>query len=168
MEKLIIFDIKSLVGIRGYIILCTLIFLTCSSNAFSQKLTFTFDASGNQTKRVWVCINCPTFNISNSESSNSGEKIRPEIIEIGRGYSLHLNRKEKVVKIHSADISKSAFPILSLVNFGDKSKVAIDSFKKEDHVEFSTDKLIPGTYLLRISVGDDKWMELIIEKVKEA
>ncbi|MNM82716.1 hypothetical protein D3C81_947510 [compost metagenome] len=54
------------------------------------------------------------------------------------------------------------------MNFGNKNKVAIESFKKEDYVEFSTDQLMAGTYLLRISVGDDKWVELIIEKVKEA
>lgn len=144
------------------------ILMTFSTHAFSQKLTFTFDASGNQTKRLWICINCPSLSVLNSDSVASGDRLKPDIIEIGNGYSLYLNRKEKVIKIHSADLNKNAFPIFSLVNFGNKNKVAIESFKKEDYVEFSTDQLMAGTYLLRISVGDDKWVELIIEKVKEA
>ncbi|MFC3199507.1 hypothetical protein ACFOET_17955 [Parapedobacter deserti] len=28
--------------------------------AQTQKLTFAFDAAGNQTTRTWVCVNCPT------------------------------------------------------------------------------------------------------------
>lgn len=154
----------------GRIIKFTFIFYfiiyALESNA--QKITFTFDASGNQIKRVWVCINCPTLKVSNSESITSGGKLQPEIIEIGSGYILQLNRKEKIIQIHSKDLSKGIIPVLSLVNFEDKRKVTIDSFKKEDCVEFSTHNLIPGTYLLHISVGDDKWMELIIEKIKEA
>ncbi len=154
----------------GRIIKFTFIFYSIiyalESNA--QKITFTFDASGNQIKRVWICINCPTLSVLNSDSIASGDRLKPEIIGIGNGYSLHLNRKEKIIQIHSKDLSKSIIPVLSLVNFEDKRKVTIDSFKKEDCVEFSTHNLIPGTYLLHISVGDDKWMELIIEKIKEA
>ena len=154
----------------GRIIKFTFIFYSIiyvlESNA--QKLTFTFDASGNQIKRVWVCINCPTLNVSNSESIASGDELKSDIIEIGSGYNLHLNRKEKIIQIHSEDLSHGIIPVLSLVNFEDKRKVSINSFKKEDYVEFSTDKLIPGTYLLRISFGGNKWMELIIEKIKEA
>ncbi|QIH36757.1 hypothetical protein [Sphingobacterium sp. DR205] len=169
MKKKTIFNKRSQLGVNSMILL-SLVFLTTtfSLNAFSQKLTFTFDASGNQIKRVWVCINCPTLNVSNSESIASGDKLQADIIEIGSGYSLHLNRKKKIIQIHSEDLSHSIIPVLSLENFSDKRKVTINSFKKEDYVEFSTDKLSPGTYLLRISVGKDKWMELIIEKVKEA
>ncbi|WP_257670026.1 hypothetical protein [Parapedobacter tibetensis] len=28
--------------------------------AQTPKLTFAFDAAGNQTTRTWVCVNCPT------------------------------------------------------------------------------------------------------------
>ncbi|WP_433901867.1 hypothetical protein [Sphingobacterium puteale] len=167
MGKLIIFDIKSLVGIRGYIILCTLIFLTCSSNAFSQKLTFTFDASGNQTKRVWLCINCPTLNISAPENTVAVEE-KEIAMEIGDGSRLLINKTERTIKIQSDCLSRAITPFISLVNFEDKRKVTINSFKKEDYVEFSTDKLMAGIYLLRISVNGEKWTEVIIEKVKEA
>ncbi|MEZ0451304.1 hypothetical protein ACR78Z_03960 [Sphingobacterium thalpophilum] len=164
MGKLIIFNIKSHLGKRSCIILCALILLIISSTAFSQKLTVTFDASGNQTKRVWVCINCPTLNSDNITSVGNSQS---DMIKISKDYTLHINRDGKTVQIHSENEDKTIIPIISLVNFEDRRKVAIDSFKKKGIIGFATDKLVPRIYLLRICIGDNHWTEIIIEKVRE-
>jgi len=42
----------------GYLLQIALIFCSIST-AYAQKLTFSYDAAGNQTERKWVCVNCP-------------------------------------------------------------------------------------------------------------
>lgn len=41
-------------------ILFTLLLAVFANSLFAQKITFSYDASGNQTERKWVCINCKT------------------------------------------------------------------------------------------------------------
>jgi len=43
-----------------YHVLAGVLFVLLSGTASAQKLTFSYDLSGNQTERRWLCANCST------------------------------------------------------------------------------------------------------------
>ncbi|MGN5955544.1 hypothetical protein ACP6L2_13110 [Sphingobacterium lactis] len=168
MKRKTIFNNRSQIGVNSMILLSlVLLATTFSQKAFSQKLTFTFDASGNQIKRLWVCINCPTVNISGSEGDTSVGETNLEVIYIEDSYRLHIDKQKRTVQVHPKTENRFHIPKVSLFDVGNKRTIALDQLKRDDYVEFSTENLIPGIYHLRISKDDKTWTEVIIKKVKE-
>lgn len=148
---------------RNLYILIMLLTITMVNKSSAQKLTFGYDAAGNQIVRQWVCVNCPP-GVAALPSIKEGapmlEKEKDMIKESQsakfRILSASPNPVEEALKV-SWENSDSTFVKKIEVFSMNGTKVLEQSFSlRENEYYFSFRDLPPGLYLMLAIYNDQK------------
>lgn len=153
---------------KVYLSLLMVVLCYLPNKAFSQKLNFSYDASGNQSERRWVCINCrPAQGLSAVTKMSTG--LPPG--ETGEG-----EITEKVLKVFPNPVSESVnvswvLPKKAYVKTMDVfamggNRVFSGKYKPEENsTQITLNKLPPGTYLLVIKYSDNNSESIKLIKI---
>lgn len=143
--------------------LLTLGLLLLSARSYSQQLTFSYDAAGNQTERKWVCINCPVPR-GTAVTSASGMLTKVEM-------KLADTAKRTIVK---RTITASPNPFLENLNVNwetesgisvkNISVFTVNGIKVEEanpapnqhHITIPFQHLATGMYILYVTFSDQR------------
>lgn len=153
---------------RFYFILMTWLASCFAGPLYAQKLTFSYDASGNQIERRWVCVNCLTDdNRALAQKIASQNKIEQKIEDFNAG---------RIIKVYPNPVSE----ILS-VNWQTPEKIFLKSIevfamagnrvfratyppgRLEAEIPFN--RLPPGTYILIGFYSDSKTQSIKVIKI---
>ncbi|QDW26829.1 T9SS type A sorting domain-containing protein [Pedobacter sp. KBS0701] len=126
----------------------TLAFL---KNSIAQKLAFSYDASGNQTERRWVCINCPSARqmaTANKNLITPGSELGSEGLITERGIKAYPNPLKETLNVSWGAPDKIFLKSLDVYSVGG-NKVFRMSYKPDERqTVIPFQQLPPGTYLL--------------------
>lgn len=139
------------------------------SVASAQKLTFNYDASGNQIERRWVCINCPVAKSIAAASSKlssieSNSELETEIVT-SRSLKISPNPVEQTLRVvwkTPADLYINKIEIFSMSGV----RVYTANYRqdqREDQIFLS--KLPPGAYVLVGHYSDNKTETIKLIKI---
>ncbi len=138
--------------------------LLLSTGVFAQQLNFSYDEAGNQTKREWVCINCPLPRNAVASSSETSIPVKVEM-------KLADTAKRTVVK---RTIIASPNPLLENlnVNWETESGISVKSISvfaingmrthevkpspNQNGVTLPFQQLATGMYILYITFSDQR------------
>lgn len=133
--------------------------------AQSQKLTFAFDAAGNQTTRTWVCVNCPTAAEmpppdNDPDQSDSVLNVTSSILP----FNLTVDIVSETIVIEKQE-SK---PAVKQIVITDSDQITIRSIlltKNSGGSKVNFTELPPGRYLLQAHLEDETDYEIEITKI---
>ncbi|SDD65950.1 T9SS type A sorting domain-containing protein [Pedobacter soli] len=142
---------------KVYLLLLAIVFCYVPVQVRAQKLNFSYDASGNQSERRWVCINCrPAAGLLAEKKLSTG--ISPAQNE-GDGIT------EKTLKVYPNPVSESVnvswtlpnrayVKSMEVIGMGG-NRVFTGKYSPEDkNTQIVLNKIPPGTYLLVIKYSD--------------
>lgn len=135
---------------------------------FGQKLSFSYDVSGNQSERRWVCINCrPAQGLSTVNKMSTG---------LAPGQNGEEEISKKVLKVYPNPVSESVTVSWALPN--KTSVMTMDVFAmggnrvfsskyrpEENSTQIILNKVPPGTYLLVIRYSDNSSESIKLIKI---
>jgi len=134
----------------------TFVFL---KNSVAQKLAFSYDASGNQTERRWVCINCPSARQMAMEKkmvNGSDAVFKDEGLTTERGIKAYPNPLKETLNVFWGVPDKISLKNVTVYSVGG-NKVFSSNYSPEDRqTTISFQHLPPGTYLLLAQYSDAK------------
>lgn len=138
-----------------------------ASSIFAQKLIFSYDASGNQIERKWVCVNCITNKDKVAAKRNAEEKNTniKEDHDLGRVIKVHPNPVSEILNVSWQATEKVFLKSIDVFNIsGNRVYHAIYSIGKfEDQIGFN--RFPPGTYILIGNYSDSKTQSIKIIKI---
>ncbi|MBB5440873.1 hypothetical protein HDC92_004577 [Pedobacter sp. AK017] len=152
-----------------YLILVSLLIASFASPGFAQKLTFSYDASGNQIERRWVCVNCLTNN-----NQAAAQKIANDSnIDLKKGEDFNAGR---IIKVYPNPVSETLN-----VNWQTPEKIFLKSIEVfgmsgnrvfratyapgQLQAEIPFNRLPPGTYILIGYYSDSKTQSIKVIKI---
>ncbi|MFD1255902.1 T9SS type A sorting domain-containing protein [Mucilaginibacter terrae] len=155
--------------LKRYYLLFWMALMHLGSIASAQKLTFSYDASGNQTERRWVCINCPvarstSLASSKISSTDSGGELVSEVIT-SRSLKISPNPVEQTLRVMWKTPDKlyinkiEIFSMSGVRVYGANYK----QDQREDQIFLS--KLPPGAYILVGYYSDNKTETIKLIKI---
>jgi hypothetical protein len=136
------------------------ILLCCISKLQAQELSFEYDAAGNQIKREWICVNCPTYTapmfakqlgevvFKGSTPVNSSEERKLTAYPNPLVETLNLKWENPKYPIKSVDIST--------INGTRVYSESYNYVEGQMQVSVPFSKQIPGMYLVRVTYSDGK------------
>lgn len=151
---------------------CALIFFVFMfvffKNSVAQKLAFSYDASGNQTERRWVCINCPSarsmdlakkLNLEGNLDLENGELVN------GRQLKVFPNPLSETLNVTWKVQEKLYLKGIDVLSMGG-NRVFSASYKSDERqTQISFGKLPPGTYLMIAKYSDSQTETIKLIKI---
>lgn len=130
---------------------------TFFSQAFAQKLVFSYDASGNQTERRWVCINCrPAQGLSlNKDSGKISTIDGTETAEVtSKSLKIFPNPISENVNISWQLPKNNYVKTMDIFSMGGNRVFSGKYGADQRNTQIGLNQLPPGTYLLVIKYSD--------------
>lgn len=134
---------------------------------FAQKLTFNYDASGNQNERKWVCINC----IPGSSNVNEKQANNLQNLEDGQGLitkkslKVYPNPISEVLTVSWELPEKNYVQDMQVFSVGGNRVYNSTVSPNQREAQISFNKLPPGTYILLIKYGDNSTESVKLIKI---
>ncbi len=135
------------------------IVLAISQSLHAQKLSFSYDASGNQTERRWVCINCPSAKQMVSDKKTLAKLNNEEIgngLTTERGLKAYPNPLKEVLNLSWGVPEKIFLKTIDIYSVGGNSVFKKSYGPSDRQTSIPFQDLPPGTYLLLGRYSDDK------------
>jgi len=137
------------------LIICTLTFVKFS---VAQKLAFSYDASGNQSERRWVCINCPSARqmamdkkMTNLPPGELGDGLITE-----RGIKAYPNPLKETLNVSWGVPDRIFLKSIQVYSVGGNSVFKKNYNADDRQTTITFQQLPPGTYLLVGQYSDSK------------
>lgn len=136
--------------------------LSLPSRTFSQQLTFSYDAAGNQTERKWVCVNCTNSNSSNAAMESAPLKLAVKVLDTVKKVTVNRN------------IIASPNPLVETLNVNWQTEVGVsvksimvfningirthelNPKPNQSSVTLPFQHLATGTYILYVTFSDQR------------
>lgn len=142
---------------------CALIFIVFTfafiKISVAQKLAFSYDASGNQTERRWICINCPSARQMATEKKTligQNPELNSDGIETKNGIKAYPNPLKETLNVSWGLPEKIYLRSLEVFSMGGSSVSRKSYNQDERHATISFQHLPPGTYLLIARYSDSR------------
>ncbi len=145
---------SKLCTMRTIFILILLNGVLSSIPGFAQKLTFSYDASGNQTERRWICINCPnTASLATAAkmagqsgkiNSANGEETP---ILIAKKLETAPNPLTELLKVRWDTPDKIYLRKIEIYNMGGQRVFSGEYQPAQQETQISFREFPPGTYI---------------------
>ena len=136
-------------------------FLVLPCISFAQKLTFSYDAAGNQTERRWVCINCPPAGQMSADSLAAKvldlkmEQIVPEL-STERGIKVAPNPLKETLNVVWGAPEKVYLASIDVYNINGNKVFSGKYGPGSQQTQISFQHLPPGTYIMVGHYSDSK------------
>ena len=139
-----------------------------STFAMGQKLTFSYDASGNQTERKWVCINCPTG--TNAEAINDkllkfNDALLPENEVTERKISVYPNPLTEILNVMWNVPKGIILNRIEVISMNGNKVFTSKHQPDQKETQISFNKMSPGVYILIGYYSDGKKESLKVVKI---
>jgi len=141
---------------------CALIFIVfivaCVKFSFAQKLTFSYDASGNQTERRWICINCPSARqmAMDKKQTNLPPGELGDGLTTERGIKAYPNPLKETLNVSWGVPDKIYLKSIQVYSIGGNTVFKKNYNPDERQTIINFQQLPPGTYLLSGQYSDSK------------
>lgn len=136
--------------------------------ASAQKLTFNYDASGNQTERRWVCINCLTSASLAEAKKMFGDKesnVLQEDPNAPRGIKVAPNPVSETLNVAWTSPGKLSLQRIDVYS-ADGNRVFSAKYEPgQKGTQISFQRLPPGVYLLIGLYSDSKTESVKLIKI---
>jgi len=123
-------------------------------NSAAQKLAFSYDASGNQTERRWLCINCPSARqmAMDKKMLNGAE----DELVTARGIKAHPNPLKETLNVSWGAPDKIYLKSIQVYSVGGGAVFRKNYSPDERQSTIAFQQLPPGTYILVGQYSDSK------------
>lgn len=133
-----------------------------SKITLAQKLAFSYDASGNQTERRWICINCTTASrMAEAKSKALGSELKSAELTTERGLKVAPNPLREVLNVYWGVPEKVYLKSIDVYSIGGNKVFSAKYNADTRQTQISFQHLPPGTYVL---IG--RYSDAITETVK--
>jgi len=139
------------------LILTPLLIGVLSSSLKAQKLAFSYDVSGNQTERRWLCVNCPST--KSMMIDNSQKSVNPSDLDIENGkraIKAYPNPVMETLNVSWYVSEKLYLKHISVYNIMGNRVHSSRLEPGQNQTQISLQRLPPGTYLLIGEYSDAK------------
>lgn len=153
---------------KRLLILFTLFLSVIASPIFAQKLTFSYDAAGNQTERRWVCVNCLTSKdqtLAQKKNTENKDEIKKEEFNIGRNIKVHPNPVSEILNVNWQTPEKIFLKSIEVFGMEGNRVFRASYSPGQDQTEITFHRLPPGTYILVGYYSDSKTQSIKIIKI---
>jgi len=125
----------------------------------AQKLAFSYDASGNQTERRWICINCPSARQMAAEKKTLDKFNNNELADgltTERGIKAYPNPLKEILNVSWGAPDKIFLKSIDVYSVGGNRVYKKAYNQDERQATISFQQLPPGTYILVGQYSDAK------------
>ncbi|SHG45348.1 T9SS type A sorting domain-containing protein [Pedobacter caeni] len=151
-----------------YFILATLFMVSFANSSFAQKLTFSYDASGNQTERKWVCANCKTANDLATAAkmlSTAKEDQKDDGFATARSIKVYPNPLSESLNVTWQTTEKIFLKSIEVFNVAGNKVFSARYEPGHRETQISFLKLPPGVYILVGYYSDSKTESVKLIKI---
>ncbi|MNL13894.1 hypothetical protein D3C87_1348150 [compost metagenome] len=153
--------------IKRYFTLAVLFTILFVSSAFAQKLTFSYDAAGNQIERKWVCVNCLTAK-DQAAAKKVAEESKIQIKEdfnAGRAIKVYPNPVSETLNVNWVTPEKIFLKRIEVFNMAGNRVFTTTYAPGQVEGQISFNRLPPGTYVLIGHYSDSKTQSIKVIKI---
>jgi hypothetical protein len=151
-----------------YLILVSLLIASFASPLFAQKLTFSYDASGNQIERRWVCVNCLTSNGQAAAQKIANESkidLKKDDFSAGRNIKVYPNPVSETLNVNWQTPEKIFLKSIEVFGMAGNRVFRATYAPGQLEAEIPFNRLPPGTYILIGYYSDSKTQSIKVIKI---
>lgn len=154
---------------KVYLILAFLFTASFANPVAAQKLTFSYDASGNQIERRWICVNCLTNDsqaAAQKIANDSNIKLKKEAdFDSGRIIKVSPNPVSEILNVNWQTPEKIFLKSIEVFGMAGNRVFRATYSPGQLEAEIPFNRLPPGTYVLVGYYSDSKTQSIKIIKI---
>ena len=146
------------------IVLTGFLFLCFFSQVSGQKLNFTYDAAGNQTTRIWICVNCPP-SAALSDSLRSDKFPDISTFSLSKDFKIRLDRTAQQLTFQWDRQSRYRVDSIEMMKVDASQRFTSIKSETSSFPKIDINALEVGTYLLYVYGFGGIRREVILHKI---